>query len=179
MDDAFWVFAYGSLMWKPGFKPAETQPATVYGYHRAMCVISHRYRGTSEVPGMVLGLDRGGSCRGLALRIAKTRAAAVLAYLHEREMTGGVYHQRILAARLDDGRVVRAHAFVACRDHPQYAGRMDPAKAAALIRKGVGIHGTARDYLANTVAHLDEMSLSEPGLRRLLDLVDAPAKARR
>jgi cation transport protein ChaC len=175
MSDPFWVFAYGSLMWAPGFETAETRPAVAYGYHRAMCLRSERYRGTPENPGLVLGLDRGGSCHGLALRIAADRVAAVRAYLDEREMSGGAYAERALTVVLDDGRRVRAVAYVIRRDHGHYCGGMAPDKMAALIRTGIGARGSARDYLANTVAHIEAMKLGDRSLRRLLDLVDRKA----
>jgi cation transport protein ChaC len=176
MNDPFWVFAYGSLMWAPGFEATETRLATAYGYHRAMCLRSHNYRGTREKPGLVLGLDRGGSCHGVALRVAPGRAAAVRAYLHEREMRGGVYAERSLKIVLDDGRRVQAIAYIVRRDHLQYCGGMEPAEMAALIRTGVGARGSARDYLANTVAHIEALSLADSSLRRLLDLVDGEGK---
>jgi len=179
IEDTFWVFAYGSLMWKPGFRAAETRRATVHGYHRDVCLLSYRYRGTKKVPGMVLGLDRGGSCHGVDLRVAKSRARAVADYLHERELTGGVYQARHLAVRLDDGRRVRALAFVVRRDHPQYAGDMTLAEKIGLIRAGIGTQGSARDYLANTVAHLEEMELADHSLHRLLAKVDRQQAARR
>jgi cation transport protein ChaC len=180
MDDAFWVFAYGSLMWRPGFKVAETQPATVYGYHRAMCVTSYHYRGTKENPGLVLGLDRGGSCHGLALRVAKSRVKATIAYLDERELVSHAYAPRVLNAVLADGRRVPVYAYVVQRDHPQYAGQLTQKRTVEIIRKAVGQNGTARDYLANTVAHMDAMCLCDRRLRRLLALVDAPKeKAKR
>ena len=180
MRDAFWVFAYGSLMWRPGFPVAETQPATVYGYHRAMCIWSRHYRGTPRRPGLVLGLDRGGSCHGLALRVVEPRVKAVLAYLHRRELRGGdVYHPRTLQAVLDNGRRVSAYAFVANRDNAEYARRMPAERIARIICGATGSTGTNRDYLANTVAHLDEMCLCDRPLRHLLKLVDRTKKRAR
>ena len=85
-DAPFWVFAYGSLMWRPGFPHADSRPAVLHGYHRALCVYSTRYRGTPERPGLVLGLDRGGSCRGRVRRVSGEDAGHVRAYLTEREM---------------------------------------------------------------------------------------------
>jgi cation transport protein ChaC len=173
MQDAFWVFAYGSLMWRPGFPVAETRPATVYGYHRAMCIWSHHYRGTRKKPGLVLGLDRGGSCQGLALRVAKSRVEAVTGYLHRRELMGGdVYRPMMLRARFADGRRVLVYAFVANHDHHQYAGHLRSTRTAAIIRGAKGRLGSNRAYLANTVAHLDAMGLADNNLRHLLRAVD-------
>jgi cation transport protein ChaC len=173
MQDAFWVFAYGSLMWRPGFPVAETRPVTVYGYHRAMCIWSHHYRGTKKRPGLVLGLDRGGSCQGLALRVAKSRIKSVVAYLLKRELLGGnVYHPLTLKARLADGTPVPVYAFVANRENQQYAGKLRFTQAAAFIRTAHGLNGSDRDYLANTVAHIDAMGLADNNLRHLLKAVD-------
>lgn len=172
IDTDLWVFAYGSLMWRPGFEHEEAVAATIYGFHRAMCVLSHHYRGTPEAPGLVLGLDRGGSCRGKVLRVAAANRAQVLAYLHERELISGVYAPRFVKAVLDDGRRVEAYAFLAERRHEQYAGDITLERMANMIRSGVGSAGTAREYLANTVDHLDAIGLTDSTLHRLLRLVD-------
>lgn len=168
----FWVFAYGSLIWQPGFDFAEVGKATLCGWHRAMCILSTHYRGCAERPGLVLGLDHGGRCRGLAYRIAPENAEAVRTYLHEREMIGGVYIPKFIRLRLQDGRDVEGYVFVARRDHPQYAGHLSHERAARLIRQGRGCTGSSRDYLASTVAHLDRLGLHDRALRRLLELVD-------
>lgn len=176
--DGQWVFAYGSLMWEPGFDYAEVRPALLRGYHRAMCVLSTHYRGCAESPGLVLGLDRGGACRGRAFRVASADADAVIAYLHAREMITNTYRPRHLPVSLDDGRRVAAYGFVVRRDHPQYCGRLAQEEAARLIRQGCGSRGRSRDYLANTIMHLEELGIREGALHRLLDLVDAEASAR-
>lgn len=173
MQDAFWVFAYGSLMWRPGFPVAETRPATVYGYHRAMCIWSEHYRGTPKRRGLVLGLDRGGSCQGLALRVAKARVKAVTAYLLDRELRGeDVYHPLTLNARLGDGRQVPVWAFVANRANRYYTGKLRFPQTAKIIREAKGKNGTNRDYLANTVGHIDAMGLADGNLRALLKAVE-------
>ncbi|WP_255448607.1 gamma-glutamylcyclotransferase [Telmatospirillum sp. J64-1] len=169
-----WVFAYGSLMWRPDFDYVEVQTAVLYGWHRSMCILSHHYRGTPERPGLVLGLDRGGSCRGRAFRIDAARREAVIAYLYEREMITNAYIPRYLAVRLGDGRRLPALTFVVDREHGQYLRPNSPEQAAAMIRASCGKMGKCRDYLANTVAHLDSMGLREGALHRLLKLVDAP-----
>ncbi|PKU26189.1 gamma-glutamylcyclotransferase [Telmatospirillum siberiense] len=172
MDGSFWVFAYGSLIWQPGFEFAEVRKATLSGWHRAMCILSTHYRGSAETPGLVLGLDHGGSCRGLAYRIAEDKVESVRGYLQEREMVSGVYVPKFIRLRLQDGRDVRGYVFVARRDHKQYAGSLPPERAAQLIHQGRGSTGSSRDYLASTVAHLDRLGLHDKALRRLLDLVD-------
>jgi cation transport protein ChaC len=170
-----WVFAYGSLMWKPGFVFAEARPARLHGYHRALCIYSVRGRGTEENPGLVLGLDRGGSCVGLAYRVAEADWETVRATLHEREMVTQVYTPVFLAVVLDDDRRVMAYGFIARRDHVQYTGRLTEERMAELILQGSGRHGTALDYLAQTVAQLDALGIRTGPLHRLLKRVKAAA----
>jgi cation transport protein ChaC len=174
--EEFWVFAYGSLMWRPGFRCLESRPALLRGYHRAFCIYSVRYRGTPERPGLVLGLDRGGACRGRALRVAAEDAEAVAAYLHEREMVTGVYEPRWLPVEVEGGRI-RAATYVADRRHAQYTGKLDPELIAEMILAGVGAAGSNRDYLENTVRHLDELGITDCALHELLRLVEAKAGA--
>jgi cation transport protein ChaC len=167
-----WVFGYGSLMWDPGFDHGARVPAAVFGYHRRFCVYSHRYRGTPDRPGLVLGLDHGGCCHGLAFRIESRHLDAVLAYLWRRELLTRVYRPRILAARLAGGRRIRALAFVVDRRHGQYAAGLSPLQTAALVLQGHGGRGPCRDYLANTLRHLAELGLADRGLGQLETLVD-------
>ncbi len=167
VSDDIWVFAYGSLMWEPGFEYLEVAPALLRGYHRAFCVYSHIYRGTSARPGLVLGLDRGGACRGMAFRVAAEKAGRVLAYLDKREKVTNVYERRIVPVATSAGRVM-AHAYVADRGHDQYAGKLTLERAAALIAQGVGRSGANPEYLENTVRHLDELGITDGSLHRLL-----------
>lgn len=165
-----WVFGYGSLMWRPDFPHRETLPALLRGYHRALCIYSTRYRGTAECPGLVLGLDRGGSCRGRAFRVARDDAEAVRDYLWEREMIGYAYLAKWLPVRTPQG-TVRALAFVVDRRHStDYAGRLDDDRLLSLILRGCGHRGTSLDYLESTVRHLDELGIREGELHRLLAL---------
>jgi cation transport protein ChaC len=163
----FWVFAYGSLMWRPGFRFAEARPALLRGYHRAFCISSTLYRGSAAAPGIVLGLDRGGACRGRAYRIAAEHAAPAARYLHEREMVTGVYEPRWVRVATREGPLTAA-TYVADRGHPQYAGKLPPEAIVARIRQGIGSAGTNLDYLANTVCHLDELGIVDGPLHRLL-----------
>ena len=169
-----WVFAYGSLMWQPGFPFAEARPARLHGYHRALCIYSIRGRGTDEAPGLVLGLDCGGSCVGRAYRVAAAEWEAARDYLHTREMVTNVYRPTFLAITLDDGRRVTAYVFVARRDHVQYTGRLSEERMAELVLQGTGLHGTARDYLAHTIAQLDALGIRTGPLHRLLEKVAKP-----
>jgi cation transport protein ChaC len=162
-----WVFGYGSLMWNPGFRHCAAEPALLQGWHRSFCVYSHRYRGTPEKPGLVLGLDRGGSCRGMAFRIARPDIEEAMHYLWEREMTSGVYQCRTLHATLDDGSKLAARAFVVDRSHRNYAGRLSTDETARLILQGIGAKGHCREYLENTVRQLHALGLVDGPLHRL------------
>ncbi len=168
----FWVFGYGSLMWHPGFPHLEVRPALLYGYHRHFCVFSHIYRGTPGRPGLVLGLDRGGACRGLAYRIPAAEGEEALAYLHEREMVTAVYDPRWLRMRTAQGPVIAA-AYVVDRANKQYAGHLPLDEVADLIIQGNGDKGPCLEYLENTVRHLDALGLPDRTLKRLLRAVHA------
>ena len=176
MDQDLHVFAYGSLIWRPGFPFLSREAGLLRGYHRRFCLRSTMYRGTVEAPGLVLGLDRGGACQGLVFRVAAAEAAGVLDYLEERENPRGqhVYHRRFLPVRLASGEAVRAISYVADRAHPAYC-RPCEAEATAAIAQGRGEAGLNRDYLRHTVEHLHQFGLRDPGLERLLALVSLAA----
>ena len=161
-----WLFAYGSLMWNPEFEFAEVRPALLRGYHRRFCLYSRDYRGTPERPGLVLGLDRGGSCHGIAYRLPPERLGQTLDRIWAREMTGRVYEMRRIAARTADGQVT-AHACVVRRASSDYAGRLSVDETARLLASAVGGRGTGRDYLANTVRHLEALGIRDRLLRRI------------
>ena len=174
--EPLWVFGYGSLMWDPGFPHDDQASALLYGYHRRFCIYSMRYRGTPERPGLVLGLDRGGACRGMAYRIGAADAPEVLHYLWRREMITMVYTPRLVTVRLEAGRET-ALTFVANPGHRQYHASRCPQQAAALIRQGVGARGPNDDYLRRTLAHLEELQIRDTGLGRILGLVDRQGAA--
>ena len=146
----FWVFGYGSLMWRPGFPFVEAATAHLAGMHRALCVYSWVHRGTRERPGLVLGLDRGGSCKGIAYRVSGTERERVIAYLRERELVTRVYLEAwrpIRLARAGVG-VATALTYVVDRDHEQYAGKLGrgrPPRACARTRGTVGSEQRIRD----------------------------------
>ena len=169
-----WVFGYGSLMWNPGFRFEHTEPALLTGYHRRFCVYSYHYRGTPEAPGLVLGLDRGGSCRGLAFRVAAADVRETLAYLWDREMVSAVYRPVYLPIRLAKDRV-QACTFVAERHHDQYCRLTALDAMAQVIARSRGRSGRNRDYLFNTVDHLDTLGIRDTPLHRLADIVRAQA----
>ncbi|MGB0695324.1 MAG: gamma-glutamylcyclotransferase [Rhodospirillaceae bacterium] len=167
----FWVFGYGSLMWRPGFAYQEMSPALLHGYHRSPCIKSYRYRGTPETPGLVLGLERGGSCKGIAFRVAPEDVEAVLVYLEEREMINRVYQEKFLPVRLADGRRVRAHGYVADPRHPQFVGKEREEDKIRMIQQGRGEMGTSVAYLQDTVSHMDALGIRDGFLHRLLDRI--------
>ena len=168
----FWVFGYGSLLWHPGFPHVEVRTARLRGYHRRFCIYSHRHRGTPERPGLVLGLDRGGSCGGMAFRVPAGEGEAVMEYLYDREMVTGVYIPRWVTLDSPAGRI-RAAAFIVDRRHFQYAGRLSQQEMVELVLQGEGIGGRCSEYLANTVSHLQALGLKDRALVDLLGRVEA------
>jgi cation transport protein ChaC len=167
---ALWVFGYGSLMWRPGFRYEEVRRATLMGFRRCFCIYSTHHRGRPERPGLVLGLDRGGVCHGLAFRVASEQRRATLDYLRAREQVSGVYRETLVPVMLDgeQGREVLALTFIVERAHPSYAGRLPLAEQAGLIRGARGLSGVNLDYLINTITHLDSLGIREPELKRVL-----------
>jgi glutathione-specific gamma-glutamylcyclotransferase len=172
-----WIFAYGSLMWDQEFPRAASEPALLRGWHRSFCLYSYDYRGTRAQPGLTLGLDRGGACRGIAFCLPPETRAEALDLLWLREMTAPrVYDMRLLPVRIPSG-VWRAFAFTVRRDHPDYAGRLPLDDAARIIAAASGRRGTCRDYLLGNLRHLDELGIGDGPLRRLAERVEALASA--
>jgi cation transport protein ChaC len=164
LANAFWVFAYGSLMWKPGFAFEERVPGLIRGFHRSLCIYSNRHRGTPERPGLVLGLDRGGACRGIAYRVGPEKVDDTRAYLTEREQINKVYLEAWPHIRLEDGRLVQGLAYVVDRRHPQYTGRLSHEEVLRLVRQGQGQSGECRDYVLNTVNCMAEIGVTDHAL---------------
>ena len=133
-----WVFGYGSLMWRPGFDFAEMQPARLDGWHRAPCVLSHVHRGTPERPGVVLGLDLGGTCDGLAYRVPDMGWVKVMDYLRGREQVTMVYQERTVSVSLADGRHVEAVTYTVDRTHKQYARALPLSELVERDRRRAG-----------------------------------------
>jgi glutathione-specific gamma-glutamylcyclotransferase len=153
-------------MWRPGFPFVAMAPGTVHGFHRAFCVYSHHYRGTAEHPGLVLGLDRGGSCHGMAFAVEREAWPETHAYLRERELVTQVYREALLTVRTG-GRIVRALAYVVDRGHDQYAVALSLDEQARLIAQGCGVSGRCTDYALATLAHLREAGIHDRRLERL------------
>ena len=163
----FWVFGYGSLMWNPGFQFAARSPARIDGFHRSLCVYSHVHRGTPEQPGLVLGLDEGGFCVGIAFRIDHDDVDKTLAYLRAREQVTSVYLEITHPVVLDRGDVVFAVTYVADRNHLQYAGRLPLKDQRRLVRQGQGKSGANIDYIIQTQAHLRAAGIRDAWLEDL------------
>ena len=177
-DGDLWLFAYGSLMWKPEpeIADAERHRATVIGWHRRFCLWQWRHRGSRATPGLMLALDQGGACCGVALRIAGPGAPAKLAGVWRREMVANGYVARWVDLRLSsvDGAVprsVRALTFVVNRRGGRYAGRLDDATVAAHIAAARGERGPSAEYLLETVAHCAELGIHDRHLWRIQALV--------
>ena len=161
-----WVFGYGSLMWRPGFAFTEVHPARLHGYHRALCIYSWVWRGTKEAPGLVLGLDAGGSCLGRAYRVAAAQADDVIRYLDERELVTRVY-RRVIVPVIAGSRRVAAMTYIADPTTPQYAGKLTIAEQARLVARGSGQSGPNRDYVENAVRHLGELGINDGPLHQV------------
>ena len=168
-----WVFGYGSLMWRPGFEFIEQVPARLIGEHRALCVYSFDHRGTPEKPGLVLGLDRGGACRGVAFRVAARQRGETVEYLRSREQTTNVYREVMRSVWLEDEarQRVSALAYVVDRGHVQYAGRLSLADQLRYVQQGHGRSGNNRDYVLSTVASIEKQGFRDPQLHQLAALL--------
>ncbi|MDH5750802.1 MAG: gamma-glutamylcyclotransferase [Deltaproteobacteria bacterium] len=189
-----WVFGYGSLMWRPGFRPAERRAALLDGYHRNFCRMSFRHRGTPEIPGLIIGLKEGGQCLGIAYRIPDETLEESMAYLDAREGEG--YHRVLLpvyilpsSRQLDPGpedfdelshqgphgmrggereEVVQTWVYVPIKDHPTYLHNATREQLLQLIAQGRGESGTSYEYLRDMVTEIDRLGLDEPALREVL-----------
>jgi cation transport protein ChaC len=173
-----WVFGYGSLMWRPGFAFIEQVPARLIGEHRALCVYSFDHRGTPEKPGLVLGLDRGGACRGIAFRVAAKLRTDTIEYLRGREQTTNVYREVMRSVWLENEarERVSALAYVVDRGHVQYAGRLTLAEQLRYVAQGHGRSGNNRDYVLSTVKSIEAQGFRDAPLHQLALMLhdDAP-----
>jgi glutathione-specific gamma-glutamylcyclotransferase len=174
-DEDLWVFGYGSLIWRPGFPHAERVPAHMLGVHRSLCIYSFDHRGTPERPGLVLGLDFGGACRGIAYRVLAKDRGNTLAYLRAREQTTAVYRELVRMAWLQGTPERRVHAlcYVADRGHPQYAGRLTLEQQLHNVRQGHGRSGNNRDYVLETVSALEALGITDHELHLLAERLKA------
>jgi glutathione-specific gamma-glutamylcyclotransferase len=172
-----WVFGYGSLMWRPGFEFIEQVPARLIGEHRALCVYSFDHRGTPEKPGLVLGLDRGGACRGVAFRVAAKLRGATVEYLRSREQTTHVYREVMRSLWLENEarERVSALAYVVDRGHVQYAGRLSLADQLRFVQQGHGRSGNNRDYVLSTVKSIEAQGFRDAQLHQLAAMLHGDA----
>ncbi len=165
-----WVFAYGSLIWNPLFGYDERLSARIHGYHRELCLRSILGRGSLDRPGLVLGLDLGGSCHGLVYRLPAAEAEEDLRLLWRREMVVGSYRPRWVKAKAD-GRVVDALAFVVNRHHPQYAARVSEAEVVETLLTARGAWGTSHAYFLQTLEGLRSHGIFDRHLERIARLL--------
>ncbi|HEX7952342.1 MAG TPA: gamma-glutamylcyclotransferase [Burkholderiales bacterium] len=170
-----WVFGYGSLIWNPLMEFAERRRAQVRGYHRGFYIWSKINRGTPEVPGLVLALDSGGSCQGVAYRMRDDKCESELAILWRREMLAGTYMPKWISADIG-GETVRAIAFVVNRAKPGYAGRLDDAQIVAIARRAHGAYGSCAEYLIQTATSLETQGIPDARLSRLARLLGDSAQ---
>jgi len=168
-DKDLWVFGYASLIWRPEFDAVEQRPATVYGWHRALEMLSNVNRGTPECPGLVFALVAGGSCRGMVYRIEREHGNAELERLWAREMPTGVYDAKWLPCRTEQG-TVHALAFTLSRSSPSYVGPVHDAQMLAILRSACGRFGTTLDYLVGTAASLRGCGIRDREIERLVEL---------
>jgi glutathione-specific gamma-glutamylcyclotransferase len=178
-DEDLWVFAYGSLMWRPDFPFVERLEARLVGAHRALCVYSFVHRGTPERPGLVLGLDQGGTCRGIAYRVPVKERGATVAYLRAREQVTSVYRECIRPIWLKSRpeRRVQALCYMVDRGHVQYAGRLSLEQQLHHVRQGHGHSGANRDYVIATVGALEQLGYRETELHLLAERLAGPHEA--
>ncbi len=163
-----WIFGYGSLIWKPELPAAETSRAKIHGYHRGLYMWSRVNRGTPEQPGLVLALDRGGSCTGLVFRLTGATARPHLEALWKREMVIGAYRPAWLQCTLASGQRVPALTFVIQRDTPGYTGKLSDAVIQTIFSCARGRYGTTLDYVRQTVAALRAHDMPDRTLEKLL-----------
>ena len=173
VDEDCWVFGYGSLVWNPLFPFEEKRVVTTHGYHRSFCLWSRVNRGTPDSPGLVLGLDRGGRCTGVAYRIPARLAEDELRLLWRREMLLGSYAPKWVHVT-HGKRSFRALAFVVNRDRSGYAGRLAAEAIVDRLVHAKGTIGTGLDYLRQTIDGLAALGIRDPNLMH----PDAPVRAR-
>jgi cation transport protein ChaC len=172
-----WVFGYGSLIWKPGFPFAERRIGALHGYHRQFCLLIKRFRGSPEVPGLMLGLERGGVCRGVVYRLAEPERDAALQAIWARELLTAAYIPRWVDIRTGE-KTVRGIAFVINRTHERYTGRLGDEAVARALATACGHGGSCAEYLLETVTHLEELGIRDRRLWRLQEMVAARLSAR-
>jgi cation transport protein ChaC len=169
----FWVFAYGSLIWNPGFPYKSREPARLAGYRRGYCIRSMIYRGTPEAPGLVLGLEKGGECEGVGYRVASELKPATMQYLRERELITSVYDETLVSIETREGARYEAYTYVANPAHDQYVEMKDFDAAVAIIASASGVAGPNYEYAINTWANLSGLGIRDMLVERVADALRA------
>ena len=175
-DEDIWLFAYGSLIWSPMIHFVEQRHAELYGFHRQFCMQTKMGRGTPDRPGLMLALENGGSCKGIAYRVAAKDREQELKVIWNREMVGGSYTPKFVKLHTGVGskkEIVRAIAFTMNHDHENYIGKLAVAEVAETLAYAEGPLGKGEDYLFNTVSHLEELGLVDHHLFKLARLIRA------
>ena len=165
----FWVFAYGSLIWNPGFAYRSREPVKLIGYHRRYCIRSTVYRGTPARPGLVLGLEAGGVCEGVGYRVAGELRQPTLEYLRGRELISQVYHERFLRIETREGAGHDALTYVADPQHSEYVATHDFDAMVATIAAASGQSGPNAEYALNTWANLAALDVSDPLIEQVAE----------
>jgi cation transport protein ChaC len=174
-----WFFAYGSLIWKPACEFVEIRTGVVRGWHRAFCLgWNTRFRGSEKNPGLMLALDHGGACKGVAYRLPPDAVEANLKKLLEREMgwKPSPFPPRWVDIVTHERRI-RALTFCIDRNSGRYVSGLDEAQLAGVLAKAVGARGSMAEYLFNTITHLESLGIHDPHLWRLQELVAAQIEA--
>ena len=162
------VFAYGSLIWNPGFAFISRRTAVIKGYHRALCVYSRHYRGSHDKPGLVLGLDKGGSCRGMIYEVEVSQWPQVLHYIRVRELITGIYREVVKPVTPQgESAVIPALTYVVDKRHPQYAVDLSFDEVCQFVAQGHGQGGSCKDYVKNTAQALSEAGIADPSLEKI------------
>lgn len=168
-----WVFAYGSLIWKPACEFVEIRTGLLRGWHRAFCLGWNTwFRGSKSNPGLMLALDRGGSCKGALYRLPPGQAEENIEKLCRREMSQkpSSFPPRWVTVATEHG-PVRAFTFCIDRNSGRYVSGLSEAEIADVLAKAVGSRGSMVEYLFNTVSHLEQLGIHDPHLWRLQELV--------
>jgi cation transport protein ChaC len=168
-ENNFWIFGYGSLMWNPGFPHIDKQQAGIKNAHRSLCIYSWVHRGTEESPGLVLGLDNGGSCEGIAFKVAPEHQSETLQYLRERELVTNVYQEVIRTIEFKDGTQAEAVSYMVDCQHEQYAGRLSVEELIKQTSGAVGQSGDNESYVYSTVEHLRTMGICDEELEAVYE----------
>jgi glutathione-specific gamma-glutamylcyclotransferase len=170
IDQDVWIFGYGSLIWNPAIHFERKDIMTIYGFHRKFCLKTYLGRGNKEAPGLVLALDHGGSCRGIAFKIPAKIAAHELEIIWRREMLSGSYIPKWLNGKIK-GISVKALGFVINKQEDRYIGDLTDVETATLISNASGFLGTCAEYLINTSEHLEDLGIPDNKLSKLVKLL--------